>query len=87
VNAGNGRRRSFLKRGAGIAATVRFAFAEVKSDRKVRVGVVGGNFGSSFYFHEHPNSNRRSSQRSQAERRDLLMKNYAARNAMNLSRS
>lgn len=26
------------------------------SDRKIRVGIVGGGFGSSFAFHQHPNS-------------------------------
>ncbi len=26
-----------------------------KSDRKIRIGVVGGGFGRSFYWHEHPN--------------------------------
>src|SRR5688500_7862858 len=26
-----------------------------KSDRKVRLGVVGGNFGASFPWHRHPN--------------------------------
>jgi predicted dehydrogenase len=29
---------------------------EKKSARIVRMGIVGGNFGSSFYWHEHPNS-------------------------------
>ena len=25
------------------------------TDQKIRIGVVGGNFGSAFYWHEHPN--------------------------------
>ena len=32
------------------------SLAAAPSSRKLRVGVVGGRFGASFYFHEHPNS-------------------------------
>jgi len=45
-------RREFLA--AGAAVTARFAFAQ-PADRKVRIGIVGGRFGATFYFHEHPN--------------------------------
>ena len=34
----------------------RFAFAgEPAGSRKIRIGIVGGRFGASFYFHVHPN--------------------------------
>ncbi|MBE7558620.1 Gfo/Idh/MocA family oxidoreductase [bacterium] len=32
-----------------------FAPYQQKTDRVVRMGVIGGNFGASFYWHEHPN--------------------------------
>ena len=60
-------RRRFLRVAAG-AAGVTAALAEVgsaaelmppvwqpTSDRKLRMGVVGGGFGLSFHWHEHPN--------------------------------
>jgi hypothetical protein len=27
----------------------------LKSDIKIRIGIVGGGFGSDFYWHQHPN--------------------------------
>ena len=52
-------RRAFLRASAAATALAplpRFAsFAPLPSDRKIRMGVVGGNFGRSFYWHEHPN--------------------------------
>lgn len=59
-------RRQFLQTGAaslGIAAAASAAepmatklppWAQT-SDRKIRIGVVGGRFGLSFHWHEHPN--------------------------------
>lgn len=42
--------------GAGMALSPHFVFAGTPvSDRKIRIGIVGGRFGTSFYFHEHPN--------------------------------
>ena len=38
---------------AGLAALPR---AEAQSGKKVRIGVVGGGFGTSFFWHRHPNS-------------------------------
>ncbi|MCX6376489.1 MAG: Gfo/Idh/MocA family oxidoreductase [Armatimonadetes bacterium] len=58
-------RREFLRR-TGLAAAG-FALAPgivnarnregltMNSDKKIRIGVVGGNFGCSFQWHEHPN--------------------------------
>lgn len=55
-------RRTFLQVGAaaaGLALGPRLAAAmptwEQTSDRKIRIGVVGGGFGCSFHWHEHPN--------------------------------
>lgn len=53
-------RRHFMNMaGLGVSSLVlgsRFAFAgEPNSERKIRIGIVGGRFGAGFYFHEHPN--------------------------------
>jgi predicted dehydrogenase len=42
-------RRTFLAQAASTAG------AALATDRKVRLAVVGGGFGASFHFHEHPN--------------------------------
>jgi len=50
-------RRTVVRLGAASVATAalgpRFSFAR-SAPRRVRIGVVGGNFGRAFYFHEHP---------------------------------
>jgi predicted dehydrogenase len=43
-------RRGFIQGAAAVAAGQR------ASGRQVRIGVVGGGFGTSFYWHLHPNS-------------------------------
>lgn len=43
---------------AGLTLAPRFSAAQpitAKADRKIRIGIVGGNFGASFQWHEHPN--------------------------------
>lgn len=74
-------RRQFLKSAGllGAAGMVhpRFAFAGIpESDRKVRVGVVGGRFGTSFYFHQHPNSVVEAVSDLRKDRRERLMEVY-----------
>lgn len=72
-------RRSFLRSGAAAtvaAATSRFAFAAPTGKKKVRIGVVGGNFGANFYFHEHPDAVVTAVSDLRPERRDKLMKTY-----------
>ncbi len=63
---------------AGLAAlgiSPRFAFVE-PAEKKVRVAIVGGNFGSSFFFHEHPNCIVEAVSDLRPERRDRLMQTY-----------
>ena len=48
----------------------------VQTDRKVRVGVVGGGFGTSFQFHEHPNCVVEAVSDLRPERRDRLAQTY-----------
>lgn len=74
-------RRNFLNiaalTGAGIALSPRFAFAgEPVSDRKIRIGIVGGRFGAGFYFHEHPNCIVEAVSDLRADRREVLVKTY-----------
>ena len=44
------------------------------SDRKLRIGIVGGGFGSSFYFNAHPNCIVEAVSDLQTEKRERLMK-------------
>ena len=73
-------RRRFLQAGglaaSALASSPRFAFAEGVSDRKIRIGVVGGNFGRSFYWHEHPNCVVEAVSDLRPERRDALQQTY-----------
>lgn len=55
-------RRDFLKEaGAAVAGltlmpnTLYARGPELSTDKKIRIGVVGGNFGCSFQWHDHPN--------------------------------
>lgn len=73
-------RRAFL-RGAGAAAAgaalaPRLAWPQEPSGRKVRVAVVGGGFGCSFQFHEHPDCVVEAVSDLRPERRDRLAKVY-----------
>jgi predicted dehydrogenase len=45
-------------------------------DRKLRIGIVGGRFGSSFFFHEHPNCVVEAVADLRADRREQLAKTY-----------
>ncbi len=74
-------RRKFLKHSSLLGTSLflgsRFAFAgEPISDRKVRIGVVGGRFGASFYFHEHPNCKVEAVSDLRKDRREHLMQVY-----------
>jgi len=48
----------------------------MRSDRKVRIGVVGGGFGSAFHWHEHPNAVVEAVSDLRSDRRDRLMRVY-----------
>jgi predicted dehydrogenase len=72
-------RRTVLRLGAaslaGAALRPRFSFARSAS-RRVRVGVVGGNFGRGFFFHEHPDCVVEAVSDLRPERRDALVETY-----------
>ena len=81
-------RRKFVKM-AGISATglavlPHFAFTGIsynplQSDRKIKIGVVGGGFGTSFYWHEHPNCIVYAVSDLRTDRRDRLMEVYSCK--------
>ena len=92
ANRADGRldRRGFLHRSAETAAALSAAAAAVgmpaancslqaaerRRDRPVRLGVVGGRFGATFQWHEHPDCIVQSVSDLRPERRDRLMKVY-----------
>ena len=62
--------------GALAAAPRQALAASVNSERKVRIGIVGGRFGAGFQFHEHPNCVVEAVSDLRADRRATLMKVY-----------
>ncbi len=63
--------------GTGMALSSRFAFAgNSMAKRKVRIGIVGGRFGATFYFHEHPNCIVEAVSDLRADRRAILQETY-----------
>ena len=74
-------RRKFLQSAgaaaAALASAPRFALAgEPATDRKIRIGIVGGRFGATFQFHEHPNCTVEAVSDLRPERRAALQKVY-----------
>jgi predicted dehydrogenase len=74
-------RRGFVRSAgaaaAAFAAAPRLAFAgEPTAGRKLRVGIVGGRFGATFQFHEHPNCTVEAVSDLRPERRAALQKVY-----------
>lgn len=53
----------------------RFSFPQ-SAPRKIRIGIVGGNFGRSLYFHEHPDCVVEAVSDLRPERRQALMETY-----------
>ena len=52
-------------------------------DRRLRMGIVGGRFGTSFQFHEHPNASVAAVSDLRADRREQLTKAYNCSTAYN----
>lgn len=73
-------RRNFIKlAGAGAVSLIapRFLFAaDNAAANAVRIGIVGGRFGLSFYFHEHPNCIVEAVSDLREDRRTKLMETY-----------
>jgi predicted dehydrogenase len=74
-------RRNFLRNvGIGISALGvapgYVSAADQSTERKIRIGIIGGRFGASFYFHEHPGCIVEAVSDLIPERREGLMKVY-----------
>lgn len=77
-------RRDFLQRSAatlgGMALASHLVKAEEaimgKSAKRIRIGVVGGGFGTSFYWHEHPHCVVEAVSDLREDRRNALMQVY-----------
>jgi predicted dehydrogenase len=62
---------------AGVSLLPSYAYKPSSSgSRKIRIGIVGGNFGAGFYFHEHPDCIVEAVSDLIPERRERLMKVY-----------
>ena len=61
---------------AGVALAASHAFAAEPAPRKIRIGVVGGRFGRSFQWHEHPQCVVEAVSDLIPARREGLMKTY-----------
>ncbi|MCK5456536.1 MAG: hypothetical protein KAI45_05360, partial [Melioribacteraceae bacterium] len=60
----------------GMTLPLDQSFALSTSAKKLRVGIVGGRFGCSFQFHEHPNCIVEAVSDLRPERREKLMNTY-----------
>ena len=80
-------RRDFLKHSgftfAGAMAVSQGAIAVNTAPKKIRIGVVGGGFGTSFQWHEHPDCEVRAVSDLREDRRKGLMKVYNCPTAYN----
>ena len=73
-------RRDFMKKGSlaalGVSTTINTSFAYPLSSKKLHIGIVGGRFGCSFQFHEHPRCSVEAVSDLRPERRAKLMHTY-----------
>lgn len=79
-NQGPQSRRDFLKKGSAVALGMTLpisqSIAMISPAKKLRLGIVGGRFGCSFQFHEHPDCIVEAVSDLRPERREQLMKTY-----------
>jgi predicted dehydrogenase len=80
-------RRDFIKRsGYALAGTMlasQGALAVNSAPKKIRIGVVGGGFGTAFQWHEHPDCVVEAVSDLREDRRKRLMKVYNCRKVYN----
>ncbi|MHC4394283.1 MAG: Gfo/Idh/MocA family protein [Planctomycetota bacterium] len=80
-------RRDFLKQSgvvlAGVIIVPQAVMVANTAPKKVRIGVVGGGFGCSFQWHEHPDCIVEAVSDLRAERRKRLMEIYNCKKSYN----
>ena len=78
-------RRAFLQRGAaaGAALPLNATLAVNAAPKKLRIGVVGGGFGTSFQWHEHPDCVVEAVSDLRPERRERLTRVYQCSKSYN----
>ncbi|MDD4144957.1 MAG: Gfo/Idh/MocA family oxidoreductase [Prolixibacteraceae bacterium] len=72
-------RRSFIAQNAALAGTALVSPAFIaagQSSKKIRIGIVGGRFGSTFQWHEHPGCIVEAVSDLREDRRKHLMQTY-----------
>ncbi len=72
-------RRKFIRQtglASGLLALGSFATYGYETASKVRVGIIGGRFGATFQFHEHPDCVVEAVSDLREDRRNHLMKTY-----------
>jgi predicted dehydrogenase len=69
-------RREFLQASGAGLASLAFRRRQAEERKIIRLGVVGGNFGTQFYFNEHPNCKVQAVSDLRPERRERLQKVY-----------
>src|SRR5437764_14969662 len=85
-NSTGATRRTFLETGAKAAVTGAetltggTALMGARPSKKVNIGVVGGGFGSAFFWHEHPNCVVTAVSDLRADRRHRLAEHYRSNN-------
>jgi predicted dehydrogenase len=83
----NKSRRDFIKTSGvaalGMSLPISHTFAQSAKRKKLRIGIVGGRFGCSFQFHEHPNCKVEAVSDLRSERREKLMKTYKCSKSYN----
>lgn len=86
-NDKNNSRREFIKRGSlaaiGLSLSANKSFIIASSPKKLRIGIVGGRFGTSFQFHEHPDCIVEAVSDLRPERREKLMDVYKCSKSYN----
>ena len=88
IPSGGWSRREFLKCGAAMAGAAMPLYSTLAANtapKKVRIGVVGGGFGTSFQWHEHPDCIVEAVSDLRPERREGLMRTYKCEQVVQLA--
>lgn len=76
LHSGMMTRRQFVRLGGAAMVAPSFGRAGEESPKKIRIGIAGGRFGASFFWHEHPGCTVAAVSDLLDDRRAQLMKVY-----------